>query len=146
LKRIVIDDEVTPGSGAIIGTSKHDSSDGTLRLINVDWETGRLDFTIVYSDGGTTESRAARYDARIVTLGRLLLFSTGTGDAWSLAPSDQLATPLARDGDVLPVHIKETDTNFAIGWAGAYRIDGAAFVYWDKDSSNIRTILGYPTQ
>jgi len=92
------------------------------------------------------QSRAARYDARIVILGRLLLFSTETGDAWLLDPSDQLATPLARDGDVLPVHIKETDTNFAIGWAGAYRIDGAAFVYWDKDSSNIRTILGYPTQ
>jgi hypothetical protein len=92
------------------------------------------------------QRRAARHDARIVTLGQLLLFSTETGDAWLLDPSDQLATPLARDGDALPVHIEETDTNFAIGWAGAYRIDGAAFVYWAKDSSNLRTILGYPTQ
>ena len=55
LKRVVIDEELTPGSGAIIGTTKHDSSQGTLRLINTDWERGRLDFTIVYSDGGTTE-------------------------------------------------------------------------------------------
>lgn len=55
LKRVVIDEELTPRSGAIIGTTKHDSSDGTLRLIIADWESGRLDFTIVYSDGGTTE-------------------------------------------------------------------------------------------
>jgi hypothetical protein len=67
-------------------------------------------------------------------------------DAWLLDPSDQLATPVARDGDALSVHVEETDTNFAIGWTGAYRIDGAAFVYWDKDSGNIRTIFGYPTQ
>lgn len=92
------------------------------------------------------QRRAALYDARIVTLGQLLLFSTETGDAWLLDPSDQLATPLARDGDALSVHIEETDTNFAIGWTGLYRIDGAAFVYCDKDSVSIRTILGYPTQ
>ena len=89
---------------------------------------------------------AARYDGRIVTVGQLLLFSTETGDAWLLDPSDQLATPLARDGDALPVHIEETDTNFAIGWTGAYRIDGVAFSYWEKNSSRARTILGYPTQ
>jgi hypothetical protein len=92
------------------------------------------------------QRRAARHDARIVTLGQLLLFSTETGDAWLLDPSDQLATPLARAGDALPVHIEETDTKFAISWTGVYRIDSAAFVYWDNDSSNVRTILGYPTQ
>jgi hypothetical protein len=91
------------------------------------------------------QRRAARHDARIVTLG-LLLFSTETGDAWLLDPSDQLATPVARDGDALSVHVEETDTNFAIDWTGAYRIDGATFVYWDKDSGDIRTIFGYPTQ
>lgn len=92
------------------------------------------------------QRRATRYDARIVTLGQLLLFSTETGDAWLLDPCDQLATPVARDGDALSVHIEETDTNFAIGWTGLYRIDGATFVYRDKDSGNVRTILGYPTQ
>jgi hypothetical protein len=92
------------------------------------------------------QRRAAQHDGRIVTLGQLLLFSTETGDAWLLDPSDQLATPLARDGEVLSVHIEETDTSFAIGWTGAYQIDGAAFVYRDKDSGNVRTILGYPTQ
>jgi hypothetical protein len=92
------------------------------------------------------QRRAAQYDARIVTLGQLLLFSTETGDAWLLDPSDQLATPIARNGDALSVEIEETDTNFAIGWMGTYRIDGAAFSYWDKNSFNVRTILGYPIQ
>jgi len=92
------------------------------------------------------QRRAARHDGRIVTLGQLLLFSTETGDAWLLDPSDQLATPVARDGEALSVHIEETDTNFAIGWTGVYRIDGATFVYRDKDSGNVRTILGYPMQ
>ena len=92
------------------------------------------------------QRRAARQEARIVTLAQLLLFSTKSGDAWLLDASDQLATPLARDGEALSVHIEETETSFAIGWTGAYQIDGAAFVYRDKDSGNVRTILGYPTQ
>jgi hypothetical protein len=92
------------------------------------------------------QRRAARQDARIVTVGQLLLFSTETGDGWLLDPSDQLAAPIARDGDALSVHIEETDTTFTIGWTGVYRIDGAAFVYRDKDSGNVRTIFGYPTQ
>ena len=91
------------------------------------------------------QRRAAQYDSRIVTIGPLLLFSTETGDAWILDPSDQLATPIARQGDALSVHIEDTDTNFAVGWQGSYRIDGAAFVFRDKDSGNVRTILGYPT-
>lgn len=91
------------------------------------------------------QRRAAQCDSRIVTIGALLLFSTETGDAWLLDPADQLATPIARDGDALSVHIEDTDTNFAIDWKGSYRIDGVAFVFEDSDSGTIRTILGYPT-
>jgi hypothetical protein len=91
------------------------------------------------------QRRAAQYDSRIVTIPPLLLFSTETGDAWLLDPSDQLATPIARDGDALPVHIEDSATNFAVGWQGSYRIDCAAFVFRDKDSGNIRSIIGYPT-
>jgi hypothetical protein len=68
-----------------------------------------------------------------------------TGDAWLLDPSDQLAARLARDGDPEPIHIEETDTTFAIGWKGHYRIEGAAFVYVDRDTGRTTTILGYPT-
>jgi len=62
-----------------------------------------------------------------------------------LDPSDQLATPVSRDGDALPIHIEDSVTNFAVGWQGTYSIDGAAFVFMDKSLGNIRTILGYPT-
>jgi len=40
---------------------------------------------------------------------------------------------------------KETDTTFAIGWKGRYRIDGPTFVYSDHDTGRVATILGYPT-
>ena len=92
------------------------------------------------------QHRAAAHDGRVVTIGPLVLFSTTSGDAWLLDPADQLATRLARDGDPLPVHIEETDTTFAIGWEGQYRIDGDAFVYADRVSGRVITILGYPTQ
>jgi hypothetical protein len=50
----------------------------------------------------------------VISIGQLILFSTKTGDAWLLDPSDQLAARLARDGDPEPIHIEETDTTFAI--------------------------------
>jgi len=92
------------------------------------------------------QSKAAAHDGRVVTLGQLVLFSTDTGDAWLLDVSDQLAAPLARDGDPEPIHLEETDTSFAIGWKGHYHIEGAAFIYADRDSGRVRAILGYPTQ
>ena len=92
------------------------------------------------------QSKAAAYDGRVVTLGQLVLFSTDTGDAWLLDVSDQLSAPLARDGDPEPIHLEETDTSFAIGWKGHYRIEGTAFIYADRDSGRVRAIFGYPTQ
>ena len=78
-------------------------------------------------------------------MGQLILFSTETGDAWLIDPADRLAARLARDGESEPIHIEETDTTFAIGWKGCYRIEGPAFVYADNDSGRVTTILGYPT-
>ena len=91
------------------------------------------------------QRRAAAYDARFVTVGPLVFFSTQTGDAWMLDPSDQLAARLARDGDPEPIDFQETDTNFAIGWKGNYHIEGRAFVYADRESGRVTAILGYPT-
>ena len=91
------------------------------------------------------QRRAADYSGRVISIGQLILFSTKTGDAWLLAPSDQLAARLARDGDPEPIHIDETDTTFAIGWKGHYRIDGPAFIYVDRDTGRMSTILVYPT-
>jgi hypothetical protein len=88
------------------------------------------------------QRRAADHDGRIVTIGQRVLFSTETGDAWLLDPTDRLAARLARDGGSEPIHIEETDTTFAIGWKGRYRIDGPAFVYSDRDTGQLATSLG----
>lgn len=91
------------------------------------------------------QRRAALYDGRFISVGPLVLFSTDSGDAWLLDPSEQLAVRLARDGDPEPVQIEETDRNFTVAWTGNYRINGAAFIYSDRASGHVVTILGYPT-
>ena len=92
------------------------------------------------------QGRAAEHDGRLVTVGPLVLFSTETGDAWLVDPSDHLAARLARDGDPEELYFEETDTRFAIGWKGNYQIHGDAFVFIDRDTARITTILGYPTR
>jgi hypothetical protein len=92
------------------------------------------------------QRRAAERDGRLVTVGPLVLFSTETGDAWLLDPADHLAARLARDGDPEELYFEETDTRFAIGWRGNYQIDGDAFVFIDRDTARVTTILGYPTR
>jgi hypothetical protein len=89
--------------------------------------------------------RAADHDGRIVTIGQLTLFSSETGDAWIIDRDDHLALQLVRQGDPEPFHIEETDSSFSIEWKGHYRIEGAAFVYTDRDTGRITTVLGYPT-
>jgi hypothetical protein len=91
------------------------------------------------------QCRAADHDARTVTVGQSVLFSTDTGDAWLFDPSDLFATRLARDGKTEPIHIEETDTAFSIDWKGRYRIDGPVFIFVDWESARVVTILGYPT-
>jgi hypothetical protein len=92
------------------------------------------------------QSRAAEHDSRIVTIGQLLLFSAESGDAWLLDVTDQLATPIACDGDPLSFRIEESDTNFSVNWMGSYRIDDEAFTYREKNSGKVRSIIGYPTR
>src|ERR1700731_1498688 len=89
--------------------------------------------------------RAADHDGRVVTIGQIVLFSSQTGDAWIIDRDDHLALRLARQGDPEPFHIEETDSSFSIEWKGHYRIEGAAFVYTDRDTGRITTVLGYPT-
>ena len=91
------------------------------------------------------QNKAAEHDLRMVTIGPLILFSTETGDAWLLDVTDKLAARLARDGNPEPIHLEETEASFAIAWKGQYRIEGPAFVYSDRDSRRVTTILGYPT-
>jgi len=87
--------------------------------------------------------KAEMYDARLVTLGPLVFFSTETGDAWVLDPGDGLALCLARGGERQPFTIVETDTTFSIEWTANYRIEGNRFIVAER-SGRVRTILGYP--
>jgi hypothetical protein len=91
------------------------------------------------------QGRAADRDGRLVTVGPLVLFSTETGDAWLLDPADHLAARLARDGDPEELYFEETVASFAIGWKGNYQINGDAFIFIDRDTARITTVLGYPT-
>jgi len=91
------------------------------------------------------QHRAADHDGRIITIGLLALFSTETGDAWLLDRTDLLAARLAQNGEAEPIQIVETAATFAIEWTGSYRINGPAFVYSDRDTGRVITILGYPT-
>src|SRR3954453_4383859 len=91
------------------------------------------------------QQRAAVPDGRLVTLGQLILFSTETGDAWLLDTEDRLATRIAQEGVPLPIHIEDTDTSFSVEWKGGYRVEGTAFIYADKGTGRVVSILGYPT-
>jgi hypothetical protein len=107
--------------------------------------TGRKDLLLA-EEIGYIRRRAAEHDARLVAVGPLVLFSTETGDAWLLDPADSLAARLARDGDPEEVYFEETDATFAIGWRGNYQIEGDTFVFVDRETGRITTILGYPTR
>jgi hypothetical protein len=69
-----------------------------------------------------------------------------SGVAWLLDAAGHLAARLARDGDPEPLYFEKTDTSFAIEWKANYCIEGDAFVYIDKDSARVTTILGYPAR
>lgn len=90
------------------------------------------------------QRRAAEHDGRIVSIGPLVFFSTDTGDAWILEPADALACRLVIGGDPIEIFFEETETGYAIGWQGHYRIDGETFTYEDNASHRLIAIGGYP--
>jgi hypothetical protein len=88
--------------------------------------------------------RARNFDARIVTLGPLVLFSTETGDAWMLDPQDELALCLALEGEEQSFTIVETSADFSVEWGASYHIDGDKFVAISQPD-RIQVFFGYPT-
>jgi len=84
-------------------------------------------------------------DARIVSLGRFLFFSTEAGDAWMLEPRESSALCLMQDRERRPRAIDETPSSFTVGWDGHYHIEGRAFVV-TKESEKVHIRLGYPTE
>ena len=89
--------------------------------------------------------KARESDGRVVTLGPLVFFSTGTGDAWVLDPEDSLALCLACDGSACAFHIEETRDTFAVAWSHEYRIDAKTMTFVDR-GGNSKVVMGYPTR
>ena len=89
--------------------------------------------------------RAQSRQGVLVRLGPLVFFSTQTGDAWVLDPSEGYALCIARDGEKQTVHIVETDKDFEIGWSHTYTIQDDAFIITGADGRVMRT-FGYPTR
>lgn len=88
--------------------------------------------------------RAQAGDARLVTLGNLVLFSTETQDAWLLDSEDGFVLCLARGGEPQRYRILDTADTFAIEWNARFEITGAVFVVTGR-SGEVRSIYGYPT-
>jgi hypothetical protein len=89
--------------------------------------------------------KAQERDARLVTLGGIVFFSTDSGDAWMLDPADGLALCLARDGVKQRYMILETESSFQIEWNAEYEIEDDRFTVATADG-RVRTIIGYPTE
>lgn len=83
-------------------------------------------------------------EARIVTIGSLMLFATQGGDAWILEPKDALALCLAIEGKAQAVHIVNTESQFGIGWNKSFEIRENVFVTLDHETGRRIFITGYP--
>ena len=88
---------------------------------------------------------AQRGEAKVVSLGKLLFFSTTEGDAWVLDPEDNLALRLAEQGKPLPYRIMETATSFAVEWNIQYTLTDSGFAVQDQDGK-MTVFSTYPVQ
>lgn len=70
---------------------------------------------------------ASAGEGRIVTVGVLLLFSTGSGDAWVLDVEDNLALCLMRDFERCGTEVQESAENFSIRWESTFAIEEGCF-------------------
>ncbi len=70
---------------------------------------------------------ASRGDARVVTVGALVFFSTSDGDAWVLDAEDKLALCLMRDFERYRSEVQETPENLSIRWKAMFAIESGCF-------------------
>ena len=88
---------------------------------------------------------ARQRDSRVVTVSGLVFFSTHGGDAWALDPEDKLALRLAREGEVQPYRIIDTETSFAIEWNADYAIEQGVFVVVER-TGRVTEHYQYPVE
>ncbi len=99
----------------------------------------------LHQEVNTIIQLSQRREARLTTLGKLIFFSTKTGDAWILDADRGLAKCLSRDGEKQPVPFTEAAADHPIGWDAEYRIKGSLFTVLEF-SGSVSSILGYPTR
>ena len=90
------------------------------------------------------QRRATAHDGRVVTVDQFVLFSTETGDAWLLDPSDHLAARLARRRPGIH-RLRGNRHQLPNRLARKLSPRRPAFVYTDRHSRRVSTKLGYPT-
>lgn len=98
----------------------------------------------IASEANYIISCAKKNNARFVSFGPLLFFSTENGDAWMLDPEDSLALCLARECEPQSVNFDETDANFKIEWTADYQIDDGVFHVFDRLTHKVTSYFEYP--
>jgi hypothetical protein len=63
--------------------------------------------------------KASEYTGCVVGLGKVILFSAESGDAWLLDPAEHRAARVAYDGYPVLIHSAETEKTYAIEWKGS---------------------------
>ena len=96
-------------------------------------------------EAGYIVESAQRGEAKVVTLGNLLFFSTAEGDAWVLDPEDNLALRLADLGEPVAYRIIETAATFAVEWNAQYALTDSGFVVEDRHGK-MAVFPTYPVQ
>ncbi len=87
---------------------------------------------------------ASRGDARIVSVGGLVFFSTGDGDAWLLDVEDNLALCLMRGFERCEVEVQDGAETFSIRWDSTFAIEEGCFLVASQ-SGKATAYPGYPT-
>jgi hypothetical protein len=102
-------------------------------------ETTVVEKTDIHAEIQYIIKRAQAEEARVVTLGKLGLFSTRTGDAWLLDTEDNFALCLCRDGNPQPYRAVGEPGTFAIEWPASFAIDGDTFIVHQRSGRVIAT-------
>ncbi len=89
---------------------------------------------------------ALQGQTRVVSLGPLVFFSNGDGEAWVIEVNGN-AAPLCRGFEPLELEVRDTPTGgFAIGWPNRYSFEGAAFVVSSREGNRTALIFNYPVR
>lgn len=103
----------------------------SLKEVNIIW---RVNYII--------NSASNREDKVVSDLG-LVLFSTKTGDAWIIDPTNGLSLCLMKNGEKQDFNISESDSDINIEWNSKYTIVDDEFIIYSQ-TGQFNTILDYP--